>query len=982
MGNFDFRAFVAKQKEESRIEKEDKIIKESHKKILLAERLKRSARGTEMEFMIEAIMLDWASDKDILDEGLWSKMKHFGAKTLGAWEKGGGIWGRGERSEKAKAQYEKMLEKTAGGIVKKFMAQLGKDYPEFPNMESDEEFGKAIADIYTFYDSIKHAALTPNDVEGKPISVVQKAIDAGKIDVMMANQIIGDLRLALHKTLDYDLADVYKHFDESKKPEDDEEVLDEIFGFGKKKGWEAEDERQKIAAGEIEDPNAEEEEEEDVLSREKGDSASWKSLKSNLLPLMLGIGGATGVLGSILIKAGWFADLFDQVVQNPTKPVFKTFGETIMTKLSPEPGEGVTQMIGRIAEGNPDAFGPDASPQELFSALKELGIDPANPTELAQMSEDPTAFMEAWKGAVGSGAGTLGEMFPSVGGDISAAAVETLSKSTVGPTGAGFAAAIKDFSPEQLQQLGKRAQEIGNALVGQDIYSGGVPGPKDILRVASDIDPNLNMVSGTSKSLLALNVAAQEIAAGIPAEDIVATASEGAGGPGALGLKLGKSAISTISKTVLKQVAKGGVKTGVKAGVLGSAATASTMLGALGVALGVSAAGVKALRLKGQHSSRLEKLQRLRDAMDDLKDSPFPPVQKPTQTEEPPEEPPTQEPKTQEPKTPGQPLGDIEVGDFVIVKNKKGQEILTKVSEMPQGLQEKNQWEEEGNVFITGGDWSIPLGGRRGYSSKGQKWIAVKDGEVQIRKAEPEDFTKAVETDSKVATKMGVDKMDHEAEFGDEESQNIEYSKFQERLANDQRIWGDDSEPTISPEEMTTIFKAIKDYAGEEGHFQRFIMHGTDQGAGAKVDGDFLPDASKTADSLDEAKVQDLELKGVVNLLAKSIVPKLETNVPKKLVMAAIIDSLIKAKMLITHKGKRLKKSPKFKSRMKPTKYNPDMDVPKGEMGKGPAPRAVPKELEEILKRINQRLRKANKKQITVPQLLEYLKSRKKKLLK
>lgn len=868
MGNFDFKAFVAQQKIEDRREREDRIIKESHKKILLAERFKRTTRGTEMELMIETIVLDWASDKDILEEGILSKMKYFGAKTLGTWEKGGGIWGRGERQEKAKAQYEKMLEKTAGGILKKFMAQIEKSYPEFPNMESEENFGEALADVYTFYDSIKHAALTPKDVEGKPISAVQSAIDGGKIDVMMANQIIVDLRKMLHKILSYDLADVYKHFDENKKPKGDEEVLDEIFGFGKKKGWEAEAERQ--------DAEDRGEKPDDVLSGEQDQTETEKSLKSNLLPALLALGGSAGILMKILVNAGWFSSLFNQLVQSPTPQAAKQFGETIFTNITPQPGEGISQTIGRMAFGDPNHFGPDARFGDLVRAMKSLGIQPANPEALAELSGDASGFLGDWSSAWGT-----------------------------------------------------YASDAANATVG-------------------DVFPN-----------------------------------GGLGATGKLGFKLGKSAVTAITREISKEIGKGAAKaSGVTAvaGTLGiSAPVAASILGVIGVTGIAAAAGVKALRLKGQHSSRAEKLITLRKAMKDL-NSPI----KLTKDEEEPKtgNPPTEEePKTGNPPA-DDPLSDIGVGDFVIVKNKKGQEILTKVSEMPQNLQEKNQWEDEGNVFITGGDWSIPLGGRRGYSSKGQKWIAVKDGEVQIRKAEAEDFTRAVETDSKVATKMGVDKMDHEAEFEDEESQNVEYSKFQERLANDQRIWGDDSEPTISPEEMTTIFKAIKDYAGGKGHFQRFIMHGTDQGAGAKVDGDFLPDTSRTADSLDEAKVQDLELKGVVNLLAKSIVPKLETNVPKKLVMGAVIDSLIKAKMLITHKGKRLKKSPKFKSRMKPTKYNPDMDVPKGEMGKGPAPRAVPKELEEIFKRINQRLRKANKKQITVPQLLEYLKSRKKKLLK
>ena len=88
---------------------------------------------------------------------------------------------------------------------------------------------------------------------------------------------------------------------------------------------------------------------------------------------------------------------------------------------------------------------------------------------------------------------------------------------------------------------------------------------------------------------------------------------------------------------------------------------------------------------------------------------------------------------------------------------------------------------------------------------------------------------------------------------------------------------------------------------------------------------------------------------------------------------------------MISHKGNPLKKSPKFKTKTKSSKkrpkYHPDMEVPKGEMGKGPKPRPLPKELEEILKRINQRLKEAKKKQITAGQLMEYLETRKRKML-
>jgi len=795
---------------------------------------------------------------------------------------------------------------------------------------------------------------------------------------------------------------------ENKQPEDDDEVLEELFGFGKKRGWEAEAERQ-----DAEDRGETPEEPEKLLSRTAGDTAVTKSLKSNKLPAILAATGLGAWLIKILIEAGWFSKLFDQyVVQNPTPEGVREFGESIETVLTPQPGEGVTQMIGRVVYGDPTTFGSDIAPQKLFDAMAEKGI---TPEDLAKLSENSEDFMTAWKEAVASKASTLGEMFPGDLIDIGDAA-STFSPD-VGSTIGDMAAYIEkaELSREQLDQIAKRAGEIGNALAGQDILTPTNLSGANILDIIKNGDPATNMVAGTrtgsaSRSLLSFNLAMQEAAGAIDAAEITSNATPG--GPGALGLKLGNSVTSLITRTIGKEIAKGTGKAagvGTVAGTLGiSAPAAAWVLGVLGISGIASAAGVKALRLKGQADSRAEDLQTLRTALHDLKGDPLPTVGPPGETGgetggEPPVVPPVT-PKTDDP------LTGFKVGDFVIVKNKKGREILTTIAEMPGGetggetggdpgeeppmkgprspkkplrgreaeaiaaALEEGQWDEEGIIFITGGDWSIPLGGRRGYNSKGQKWIAIKDGEVQIRKADTEDATRAVETDSKVADKMGVDKLEHEAEFEDDEQQNVEYSKFQERLANDKRIWDDKGRSTISPEEMTTIFQAIKNYAlgPKVGHFQRFIMHGTGQGAGAKVDGDFLPDASKTTDSLDEAKVKDLELRGIVNLLRKEIVPKLETSISKEIVMAAIIDSLIKANLLLTHKGSRLKKSPEFKEAGK------DSAPRKRSLLNQPSSKKFPKNkmFKEILRRINERLKKANKKPITEKQLAKYLKAR------
>ncbi len=101
---------------------------------------------------------------------------------------------------------------------------------------------------------------------------------------------------------------------------------------------------------------------------------------------------------------------------------------------------------------------------------------------------------------------------------------------------------------------------------------------------------------------------------------------------------------------------------------------------------------------------------------------------------------------------------DLKVGDLVIVKNRKEKEILTTIAEIPEELLVKeNQWKDDTIKFIVGGDWSIPLDGKRGFNSKGQKWIAIKGNQVVIRKATPEEIQKASKVDPRVAAKLNIE---------------------------------------------------------------------------------------------------------------------------------------------------------------------------------------------------------------------------------
>ena len=92
-------------------------------------------------------------DSSVIEEGIWSKIKYYMAKLPNV-EKGGKIFGRTERTKEAADKLEAAIENAAKKGFGNFKKNLEKDYPEFPNMESKEEFMNALLDIGAIYDSL------------------------------------------------------------------------------------------------------------------------------------------------------------------------------------------------------------------------------------------------------------------------------------------------------------------------------------------------------------------------------------------------------------------------------------------------------------------------------------------------------------------------------------------------------------------------------------------------------------------------------------------------------------------------------------------------------------------------------------------------------------------------------------------------------------------------------------------------------------
>ena len=306
--------------------------------------------------------------EQMLQEGIWSKMKNFAAKTLGTWEKGGKIRGRKKRAEGAEQQYVQAmqkLQKVASKESKTLIDRLNGDFKKagYPNQEDKYEFLEQTMEIGAFYESLK------------------KAVESKQMSAVVANELIEQLRLIVKKFLDYELADVYKHFSEDVDRDQDDLIFEAIIR-------EQQDEK-----------------EEGPMASDKK-SAVIKGLKSNKLPAILAAIGAATILGKFLVESEWFKKITTRVIQGDL-PIDDMQTE-VVGKLSPEPGEGITQMLGRIMHGDASHFAPDVDPQIMFKEMSAAGIDAG---ELSQLSGDPSAFMDAWNTATSSGAGTLGEMF-------------------------------------------------------------------------------------------------------------------------------------------------------------------------------------------------------------------------------------------------------------------------------------------------------------------------------------------------------------------------------------------------------------------------------------------------------------------------------------------------------------------------------------------------------------------------------------------
>jgi hypothetical protein len=391
----------------------------------------------------------------LVPEGLWAKLKNFVARA-GSIEKGGEIFGRSEKTQAAQKQIQNVLGKQSNQMIKDLDAALKQIKQKgeklgWPNNTEEFTFRDGAAEIAVVYNSI---------------------VNHKEMDAVAKNALIDDLRIYVKKVIDYDLADVYKHMNESQK----QELLDELFGFGKSKTQKAidavdamsDEEARTAATGEKPSKSSG-----GPISAKGNDTAVGKGLESNLLPGLLAAGG----VGALLASSPWFQELLTttDVTQEPDK-IVKIVNDTVVGDA--QKGDGLTQMLGRLTKGDPAAFTGDTKAVDFFKDIDKLGITPDNPAGLADMADNSGDFSKSWgaiKGAMEANPdATLTDLFVADGKVNPAFFIKKgaplVQKAITSVVKKGATTAVKGGAGAT---LGKLAAATGLANMGIPLVAGG-----------------------------------------------------------------------------------------------------------------------------------------------------------------------------------------------------------------------------------------------------------------------------------------------------------------------------------------------------------------------------------------------------------------------------------------------------------------------------------------------------------------------------
>jgi hypothetical protein len=272
---------------------------------------------------------------DIFEEGFWDKLKSGISNAwdsakgqmakLGSITKGGKYFGKEKAQAAADTQLDSEMNKRANKMIKQLDMTLKKEFPGFPNMKNKEQFLAAVSEIRRVYDSV--VAATQKE-KGTP----------GYLGPKKANNIIKSLRMYVQKLVDYDLASVYRMFNEN-----DERYYNQNIHL--------------ISEAPAKGP----------LTGSK-ETETEKVYKSNTAPLTLvGIGTALGAF-SWLVNTDWFKSLFAAKQTVPVTDWVSQDTEKVLGTV--QPGNGLTQTMNATIGTKLSAA---STPEDLIKGLEKLG---------------------------------------------------------------------------------------------------------------------------------------------------------------------------------------------------------------------------------------------------------------------------------------------------------------------------------------------------------------------------------------------------------------------------------------------------------------------------------------------------------------------------------------------------------------------------------------------------------------------------------
>ncbi len=273
----------------------------------------------------------------MLEEGLWDKIKSglsnlatsakHGLSKLGTITAGGKYFGQAKAKAAAQTQIDAEMGKRGNKMIRDLDKSLKSQFPGFPNVKDKEQFIAGVQAIGQVYESIVAATKLPPDSKGY-------------LSPKKANNIIKSLRMYVQKTVDYDLASVYRMFNEN-----DEKFYQEnqylLF------------EAAVAAKGPL------------TGSKE---TETEKVYKSNKAPLtLLAVGTALGAF-SWLVNTDWFKNLFATKSQVPVTQWMSQ--DTTKVLGSVQPGNGLTQTMNATLGTKLSAA---SSPEDLIKGLEKIG---------------------------------------------------------------------------------------------------------------------------------------------------------------------------------------------------------------------------------------------------------------------------------------------------------------------------------------------------------------------------------------------------------------------------------------------------------------------------------------------------------------------------------------------------------------------------------------------------------------------------------